>query len=100
MKNIWIFSLIVFYSLLGYGQSYKFYTTDKELSSSLINQIYQDKDGVIWVATEYGLNRYDGVKFTIYKHDIDNPHSLMNNYVKNIFETSNGDLIICTFSGI
>ena len=53
MKNIWIFSLIVFYSLLGYGQSYKFYTTDKELSSSLINQIYQDKDGVIWVATEY-----------------------------------------------
>lgn len=32
-------------------------------------QIYQDRNGMIWIATEDGLNRYDGAKFITYKHD-------------------------------
>ena len=100
MKHIWLFFLAVCSVLMGYGQSYKLYTADKELSSSLINCIYQDRRGFIWIATEDGLNRYDGAKFTVYKHEIDNPRSLMDNYVKAIFETTKGDLIIGTFSGI
>lgn len=60
---------ISFLSLLCHGQSYKFFTTDRELSSSLINKIYQDRNGMIWIATEDGLNRYDGAKFITYKHD-------------------------------
>ena len=31
-------------ALLCHGQSYKFFTTDRELSSSLINKIYQDRN--------------------------------------------------------
>ena len=63
MKNVFTFLLLLF-SLLCNGQSPKLFTTDKELSSSLINQIYQDRNGFIWIATEDGLNRYDGAKFT------------------------------------
>ena len=37
------------------AQTGKVYTTDMGLSSSLINQIFQDKQGFIWVTTEYGL---------------------------------------------
>lgn len=59
MKNV-LTTLLLFFSLLCYGQSSKLFTTDNELSSSLINQIYQDRNGFIWVATEDGLNRYDG----------------------------------------
>ena len=58
-----ILILFLFLSLLCHGQSYKFFTTDRELSSSLINKIYQDRNGMIWIATEDGLNRYDGAKF-------------------------------------
>ena len=75
MKNVFTFLLLLF-SLLCNGQSPKLFTTDKELSSSLINQIYQDRNGFIWIATEDGLNRYDGAKFTIYKHEPNNEHSL------------------------
>ena len=58
-----ILILFLFLSLLCHGQSYKFFTTDRELSSSLINKIYQDRNGMIWIATEDGLNRYDGDHF-------------------------------------
>lgn len=37
-----------------------------ELSSYLINKIVQDSTGFIWIATNYGLNKYDGIKFTYY----------------------------------
>lgn len=50
------------------AQTGKFYSTNNELSSSLINQIFQDKRGFIWIATEYGLNRFDGLRFSNYKH--------------------------------
>ena len=43
------------------AQTGKVYTTDMGLSSSLINQIFQDQQGFVWVATEYGLNKFDGV---------------------------------------
>ena len=81
MKNVFTFLLLLF-SLLCNGQSPKLFTTDKELSSSLINQIYQDRNGFIWIATEDGLNRYDGAKFTIYKHEPNNEHSLAHNFVR------------------
>ena len=45
------------------AQTGKVYTTDMGLSSSLINQIFQDQQGFVWVATEYGLNKFDGLRF-------------------------------------
>lgn len=87
MKNV-LTTLLLFFSLLCHGQSSKLFTTDNELSSSLINQIYQDRNGFIWVATEDGLNRYDGAKFTIYKHDPNNEHSLAHSFVRTVFEDS------------
>jgi len=52
------------------AQTGKFYSTDKELSNSLINQVYQDKKGFIWIATENGLNRSDGIRFSIFLQQI------------------------------
>lgn len=61
-----------------HGQEGKMFTVDKDLSSSMLNKLYQDRDGIIWIATEDGLNRYDGAKFTVYRNEKDNPHSLLN----------------------
>lgn len=36
------------------------------LSSQYVTDIAQDKSGFLWFATKYGLNRYDGNKFTVY----------------------------------
>lgn len=36
------------------------------LSSNYVTDIAQDKSGFMWFATRYGLNRFDGNKFTVY----------------------------------
>ena len=51
------------FCLVMIGQTRHFYTSEK-LSSNLITCICQDKAGYIWIGTEYGLNRYDGYRFT------------------------------------
>ena len=96
MRNTFII-LFICLATLCYGQSYKIFTADQGLSSSLINKIYQDRNGMIWIATEDGLNRYDGVKLSIYRHQPGNECSLANNYVRTLFEDNQGHLIIGTY---
>jgi signal transduction histidine kinase/ligand-binding sensor domain-containing protein/DNA-binding response OmpR family regulator len=99
MKNILVV-LFLFCTLLCNGQYPQLFTADKELSSSLINHIYQDHNGFIWIATEDGLNRYDGAKFSIYKHHLGDDHSLASSFVRTIFEDSKGHLFIGTYAGV
>lgn len=87
-------------SVLCRGQEGKMFTTDNELSSSMINKVYQDRDGIIWIATEDGLNRYDGAKFTVYRNEKNNPHSLQNNYVRTLFEDSKGRFFVGNLNGL
>lgn len=77
-----------------------FYTTDNELSSSLINSIYQDRRDYLWIATEDGLNKFDGVKFTIYKNRPNDPTTIKNNYVRSLFEDSKGRFWIGCINGL
>ncbi len=83
-----------------WSQSGKLYTSDTELSSSLINSIYQDSKGYLWSATEDGLNRYDGSKFIIYRNEKNVSGSLLNNYVKSIFEDANKNLFFGFINGL
>ena len=86
--------------LISHSQSGNLFSTDAELSSSLINQIFQDDKGYIWIATEDGLDRYDGAKFSIFKQDKEDATSLLNNYVKSIFQDSHGRLFFGFFNGL
>ncbi len=92
--------LCLLLSVLCHGQKGKLFTVDNELSSSMINSIYQDKEGIIWIATEDGLNRYDGAKFSVYKHKSRDRHSLLNNYVRILFEDKKGTFYVGTLNGL
>lgn len=48
------------------GTTYQHLYGTESLSSNLISSICQDSQGYIWIGTEYGLNRFDGVYFTQY----------------------------------
>lgn len=82
------------------AQTGKFYSTDKELSNSLINAVYQDRKGFIWIATENGLNKFDGTRFSIYRHNAMDSTSLKNNYVRTLFEDSRGNFWIGCINGL
>jgi len=103
MKNhtqIFLFFFFSGFIIQSFAQTGVFYSTDKELSNSLINTIYQDNRNYIWIATEDGLNKFDGVKFTIYKNIKENSKSLKNNYVHTLFEDSQGRFWIGCINGL
>lgn len=56
----------------------KLYSADK-LSSSMVNDICQDAYGYIWVATEYGVNKFDGYRNTAYMNDAADSTSVPSN---------------------
>jgi len=73
---------------------------EQGLSQSGVNRILQDSRGFIWLATEDGLNRYDGVGFKVYRHEPSNPASLPSSFVRDLAEDGAGDLWIATMSGL
>lgn len=82
------------------AQTGKFYSTDKDLSNSLINAIYQDKRNYIWIATEDGLNKFDGVKFSVYKNKSGDSTTIKNNYVRVLFEDSKNRFWVGCINGL
>lgn len=78
-----------FYTLLS-GQTGKLFSTDNELSNSLINSLYQDNRNYVWIATEDGLNKFDGVKFTVYRNIKSDSSSLKNDFVHKLYEDTRG----------
>ena len=67
------------------------------LSNSWISDIHQDKQGFIWVATQYGLNRFDGTKFKYYTSNPNDTSSLSTNWVLSIVEDRDGTLWLGTY---
>lgn len=72
----------------------------ERLTSSLITCIEQDETGYIWIGTEYGLNRFDGLTFTYYYNDEIDPDALMSNCVRTMFCDRDGHLWIGLLTGM
>ena len=69
------------------------------LSQSQVTRIVQDGQGFIWFATQYGLNRYDGYRFKVFKHDPDKPGSLCGVYIWALFKDREGTLWVgCNYA--
>jgi signal transduction histidine kinase/ligand-binding sensor domain-containing protein/DNA-binding response OmpR family regulator len=62
------------------------------LSSNLVSAIHKDRYGYMWFGTDDGLNKFDGVNFTIYKHKPDDSTSIGANGIAEICEDRDGNL--------
>lgn len=47
-------------------RSFRTITSSNGLSSNIVNAIYKDKLGFLWLGTQTGLNRFDGIHITNY----------------------------------
>ena len=70
------------------------------ISSKYTSDFTIDKNGNLWIATSYGLNRYieESNTFEQFYNEKGNPNSLSSSRIKNITSASNGDLWIGTSS--
>ena len=72
---------------------------DEGLSQSTVMSVLQDSKGFMWFGTEAGLNRYDGLSVTVYRHDVHDPNSLPSDFVWSLAEDGAGDLWVATEGG-
>lgn len=91
---------IMSFSVVSRANNCVVFTSEHELSSSMVNQVYQDLDGVIWVSTEDGLTSYDGAGFVIFRNNESDSLSLCNNYVRLTYEDSNNRFFVGTLAGL
>uniref|UniRef100_F4CFQ1 histidine kinase n=1 Tax=Sphingobacterium sp. (strain 21) TaxID=743722 RepID=F4CFQ1_SPHS2 len=78
---------------------FKSYSTKDGLSSNTVYGIWKDSFGLLWLATEDGLNRFDGTNFKVYRHNPQEEESLRANHITALYEASNGCLWIGTNGG-
>jgi len=71
------------------GQEYRFrsYRVEQGLPSDVVKAVAQDTLGFVWIATDDGLVKYDGLRFTTYKSAV---HS---QYTKGFLNTRDGKLL-------
>ena len=72
---------------------------EQGLAHTSVKTLLQDSQGFMWFGTNDGLNKYDGYKFTLYKHDRENPYSISENHIMSMYEDQRGNLWIGTWGG-
>jgi len=62
------------------------------LSQTRVTQIVQDDRGFMWFGTQFGLDRYDGYRFKVFKHTPGDTSSLCGVYIYALFKDRSGNL--------
>lgn len=111
MKNIkskyylfLIISILIFSNNVIYGHTHNFIFdhlgVEDGLSETNVKKIIEDKNGFLWIATQSGLNRYDGYNFKVYHEIPGDTNSLIHNNITDLFIDSNDRLWVGTSEGL
>jgi diguanylate cyclase (GGDEF)-like protein len=73
------------------------WTSESGLPQNTIDAIVQTRDGYLWMGTEEGLVRFDGVRFVV--SDRQTAPALRSSFVSSLFEAPDGTLWIGTYGG-
>ncbi len=74
------------------------WTTDAGLPQTSVYTVAQTSDGYLWVGTESGLARFDGISFKVYNRR--NTPALPTDYIARLLGARDGSLWIATDSGV
>src|SRR6059058_1952780 len=88
--RIFLSLLVLLFSIPASSQqarqySFKHFSVMNGLASNRVNSVIQDKDGYIWMATQNGLQRYDGYSFMTFTSRKDDPTSIPSNFIVYMF---------------
>lgn len=91
--RIFIFLFLCSYTTVLLGKEdlyFKNLQLKDGLSQLSVLDICQDGKGYLWFATRNGLNRYDGKKFQVYRHEQSDSSSLSDNHITVLYPESTG----------
>ena len=74
-------------------------TVSDGLSQNSVQRIIQDSCGYLWLATQDGLNKYDGYSFTVYRRSEDET-GLTDSVIWSLYQDRHGDIWVGTDDGL
>lgn len=66
------------------------------LSNNFIHTLFRDSEGMVWIGTETGLDRYDGMRIVSYARRFSQP---LKGAVQSMYEISTGQFVVATSWG-
>ncbi len=107
-KKLTLISLVSLFLLFGNKFSFSqssldsldFISVKASLSQSTVTEIFEDKQGFLWVGTPKGINRYDGTDFEVFEESQAGTAGLTNSFIEYIYEDKKGSLLIGTSRGL
>jgi ligand-binding sensor domain-containing protein len=72
---------------------------EKGISHNLTYSILQDKSGFMWFGTLFGLVRYDGKEYEVFRNDPFDSTSISKDDIISIYQDSDGVLWVGTYGG-
>ena len=89
MKKVYLLTLLVQFMLMLPCRAQftitQHFNATNGLSNNFVHGIVQDSRGRVWIATESGLNCFDGYHFSIYKS---HNSSLKSNFINTLYRDS------------
>ena len=92
--------LFAIFSSAQYHFSFSHFTSDNGLSQNSITAMMKDHKGYLWFGTRDGLNKFDGINFTLYNSKPDNRLSVLSNRILDVKEDSRGHIWVKTYDEI
>jgi ligand-binding sensor domain-containing protein/signal transduction histidine kinase len=78
---------------------FRTYGVAEGLSQATVLALTQDRAGFLWIGTQDGLNRFDGYRFHVYRHERADPWSLSDNHITAVVTAADGGLLVGTQAG-
>lgn len=109
LKKLWLVGAIILLRILvnplpvlcqGYPYKFKYLTVDEGLSHTDANHISQDQKGYLWIATNFGLDRYDGYTVKKYYNNNTPIHNAQKNRILCSYPDQNGRIWLGTEDGL
>ncbi|TCD11089.1 hypothetical protein EZ449_06240 [Pedobacter frigidisoli] len=105
MKCWFIYFALMVFGLVASSQEFpalKFnqLTVKDGLSTNAIRCVYIANNGIVWIATSKGLNRYDGTGVAVYHHNDDDSTSIANDAIEYIVGDRDNHLWLGTLNGL
>ena len=76
------------------------FTTENGLSDNHVGMILKDKKGYLWMATQNGFDRFDGVEFKTFLHNPVDSNSVLSNQVYVVADDPLGRIWVATYDGL
>jgi ligand-binding sensor domain-containing protein len=105
LKVLWLHIILLITADPAFSQTlpdlrFSHLTERDGLSNNFVRAIVQDEDGLIWIATENGLNRFDGYGFKSFYANAGDTQSVQNNRIQQLVADNKGRLWGSTTDGI